>query len=199
MLPTLHEELIASNISRYSSLSTAEMAYFMTLLETRSIRKKEYLLRAGEVCRYDYFITKGCVKVCFTDEKENERIMKFATENSWVIDLESFLNNKPSSFYIQAIEDTEYFRLSQSSYRLLYKVVPQFEKFSIEHWRNGFIALHQRIMQNLSMSAEERYQLFKNKYPGLEQRIPQKLVASYLGVTPEFIGKLRRKYTAQLS
>jgi CRP-like cAMP-binding protein len=139
------------------------------------------------------------VKVCFTDEKENERIMKFATENSWVIDLESFLNNKPSSFYIQAIEDTEYFRLSQSSYRLLYKVVPQFEKFSIEHWRNGFIALHQRIMQNLSMSAEERYQLFKNKYPGLEQRIPQKLVASYLGVTPEFMGKLRGKYTAQLS
>ena len=114
-------------------------------------------------------------------------------------DWDRFGKTESHRVYIQAIEDTEYFRLSQSSYRLLYKAVPQFEKFSIEHWRNGFIALHQRIMQNLSMSAEERYQLFKNKYPGLEQRIPQKLVASYLGVTPELMGKLRSKYTAQLS
>jgi len=192
-------ELITSHISRYIQISAEEMAFFISLLKTRSIRKKEFLLQSGEICRYDYFISKGCVKVCYTDEKGTECIIKFAPEDSWVIDLDSFLHRKPSFYYIQVIEDTEVLGLSRADYELLYKTIPQFQKFSNERWQTGFIALQQRVMQSLSMTAEERYQHFKVKYPGLEQRIPQKLTAAYLGITPEFLSKLRKKWASSFS
>lgn len=191
--------LLFSHISRYINLLPEEVELFNSVLEKRSVPKKEYLLQQGHICRYDSFITKGCVKVCYTDEKGTECIIKFAPEDCWVIDLDSFLNHKPSFYYIQAIEDTELFQISLSNYQLLHKTIPAFQKFSSERWQNGFIALQQRIMQNLSMSAEGRYQHFKNKYPGLEQRIPQKLIASYLGITPEFLSMLRKKWASQFS
>jgi CRP-like cAMP-binding protein len=192
-------QLVQSNIAQYIHLSPSEMNFFLSLLEERTVFKKEYLLRTGEICRYDYFITKGCVKVCYTDDKGAECIIKFAPENWWVIDLDSFLHKKPSFYYIQAIEDTNFLQLSRTNYDLLYQSIPQFQKFSNERWQNGFIALQQRIMQNLSMPAEERYHQFKHKYPELEQRIPQKLIAAYLGITPEFLSMLRKKWASQFS
>ena len=195
----MSENLIISNVSRHINLTQDEIAFFVSLLDTKFIAKKDYLLRSGEICRHDNFITKGCVKVCYTDEKGVEYIIKFAMEDWWVIDIDSFLNAKPSFYYIQAIEDTELLQLSRSDYELLYQAIPKFQKFSNERWQNGFIALQQRLMQNLSLPAEERYQHFKQKYPGLEQRISQKLIASYLGITPEFLSKLRKKWATRFS
>jgi len=195
----MHEQVIIENISKYIRLAPEESAFFISLLEARTVPKKQYLLRTGEVCRYDYFITSGCVKVCYTDEKGVECIIKFASENWWVIDLDSFLNIKPSFYYIQAVEDTGLYQLSRSNYELLYERIPRFQKFSSERWQQGFISLQQRIMQNLSMTAEERYDQFISKYPGLEQRIPQKLIASYLGITPEFLSMLRKKWATRFS
>jgi len=195
----MSNSLIISNINRHIDLTQDETAFFISLLDSKTIAKREYLLNRGAICRYDSFITKGCVKVCYTDEKGNECILKFGPEDWWVIDIDSFLNIKPSFYYIQAVEDTEVLRLSRSNYDLLYKAIPKFQKFSNERWQTGFIALQQRIMQNLSLTAEERYYQFKNKYPGLEQRISQKLIASYLGITPEFLSKLRKKWATSFS
>ena len=195
----MYNQMIIENITKYIRLTPSESEFVISLMEKRTIAKKQYLLRTGEICRYDYFIAKGCVKVCYTDEKGIECIIKFAPENWWVIDLDSFLNGKPSFFYIQTIEDVELYQLSRSNYELLNKNLPQFQKFSNERWQQGFISLQQRIMQNLSMSAEERYHQFINKYPGLEQRIPLKLIASYLGITPEFLSMLRKKWATRFS
>ena len=195
----MYNQMIIENITKYIRLTPSESEFVISLMEKRTIAKKQYLLRTGEICRYDYFIAKGCVKVCYTDEKGIECIIKFAPENWWVIDLDSFLNGKPSFFYIQTIEDVELYQLSRSNYELLNKNLPQFQKFSNERWQQGFISLQQRIMQNLSMSAEERYHQFINKYPGLEQRIPLKLIASYLGITPEFLSMLRKKWASRFS
>jgi CRP-like cAMP-binding protein len=195
----MSKELIVSNISQHIPLTPSEAAFLLSLLELKTVAKKQFLLRPGEICRFDNFILKGCVKVCYHDEKGTECIIKFAPENWWVVDLDSFLNSKPAFYYIQAIEETEVYQLSRSNYDLLYKSIPQFQKFSNERWQNGFIALQQRIMQNLSLTAEERYQHFIHKYPGLEQRIPQKLIASYLGITPEFLSMLRKKWATQFS
>ncbi|HNH31882.1 MAG TPA: Crp/Fnr family transcriptional regulator, partial [bacterium] len=135
----------------------------------------------------------GCFKVCYSDDTGTEFIVKFALENWWVVDLESFINQTPSFFYIQAIEDSKVLQLSRSNYDKLLRKIPAFHKFSNERWQNGFIALQHRIMHDQSMTAEERYRRFKEKYPTLEQRIPQKLIAAYLGITSEFLSMIRKK------
>jgi len=186
--------MILEYISRQIALDPAEREFFASLLERKSISKKDYLIRTSEICRYDYFVISGCLKVCYINRKGVECIIKFAIENWWVVDLDSFLNYKPSFYYIQAVEDTELFRLSRTNYDLLHQKIPAFQKFSKERWQAGFIALQQRIIQNLSLTAEERYWNFRQKYPNLEQRISQKLIAAYLGITPEFFSMMRKKH-----
>jgi CRP-like cAMP-binding protein len=134
------------------------------------------------------------VKVGYYDEKGEECIIKLAPEDWWVVDLDSFLKVKPAFYFMQAIEDTEVFQISKAKYDHLLTTIPQFYKFSGERWQAGFIALQQRLMQNLTLTAEEKYQHFREKYPGLEQRVPQKLIASYLGITPVFLSVLRKKW-----
>jgi len=168
--------MILEYISRQIALDPAEREFFASLLERKSISKKDYLIRTSEICRYDYFVTSGCLKVCYINRKGVECIIKFAIENWWVVD------------------DTELFRLSRTNYDLLHQKIPAFQKFSKERWQAGFIALQQRIIQNLSLTAEERYWNFRQKYPNLEQRISQKLIAAYLGITPEFFSMMRKKH-----
>ncbi len=192
-------DLILSNIGQHVRLTPGEAEFLTSLLEPRTVPKKEFLLREGEVCRYDYFVNRGCLKVCYSDNKGVECIVKFAIENWWVIDLDSFLNHKPSFYYIQAVEDTDLFRLSKGNYDLLHERVPAMQRFSNKRWQDGFIALQKRVTQNLSLTAEERYAHFKVKYPNLEQRIPQRLIAAYLGVTPEFLSVLRKKWSTAFS
>ncbi|HLO79548.1 MAG TPA: Crp/Fnr family transcriptional regulator [Chitinophagaceae bacterium] len=192
-------DLIIANISKNIKLTEAEIEYFVSLLEPKVVKKKDFLIRTGDICRYDYFVNTGCLKVCYSDEKGAECIIKFAIENWWVVDLDSFLNARPSFYYIQAVEDTTLYQLSRANYKLLHQQIPEFEKFSNMRWQNGFIALQQRIIQNLSLTAEERYDHFKMKYPDLELRISQKLIAAYLGISPEFLSTLRRKRTASIS
>ncbi|MES1216070.1 MAG: Crp/Fnr family transcriptional regulator [Bacteroidota bacterium] len=196
---SMNTDLIISNISQHIRLSATELDLFTSLLEPHFVSKKEFLIRTGDICRYDYFVNSGCLKVCYTDDKGVECVIKFAIENWWVVDLNSFLNQSPSFYYIQAVEYTELFRISKSNYDLLHREVPAIQKFSSERWQHGFIALQQRIIQNLSLTAEERYSHFKQKYPNLEQRIPQKLVAAYLGITPEFLSMLRKKWATKFS
>jgi CRP-like cAMP-binding protein len=188
---------IISNIKQHVQLSPADEKLIIAQLKPKHIAKKEYLVRTGDVCLYDYYVNKGCLKVCYTDEKGAECIIKFAIEDWWVVDLESFLHHKPAFYYIQAVEDTEVLQLSKPGYDLLHKEIPAMQQFSNHRWQTGFIALQRRIIQNLSMPAEERFDHFKQKYPTLEQRIPQKLIAAYLGVTPEFLSVLRKKWTAE--
>jgi len=192
-------DLIISNITRHTPLEPGEINFFTSLLEPGQLLRKDWLVRTGDICRYDYFVNKGCLKVCYTNEKGTESVIKFATENWWVVDLDSFLNHTPSFYYIQAVEDTDYFQLSKSNYDLVHRKIPAFQKFSNERWQNGFIALQQRIIQSLSLTAEERYSHFLNKYPGLDQRISQRLIAAYLGITPEFLSMLRKKWATEFS
>jgi len=117
----------------------------------------------------------------------------FAVEDWWTGDLYSFLTQTPATFNIDALEDTEVLQISKPNLEKLYESVPKFERFFRFQFQNAFVAQQQRIMQSLSFTAEERYLHFINKYPQLEQRIPQKQVAAYLGITPEFLSMLRRK------
>jgi CRP-like cAMP-binding protein len=138
-------------------------------------------------------VNKGCLKVCYANQKGVECVTKFAIENWWVVDIESFLQETPSFFYYQAVEETELLQISKANYQMLTQKIPAFQQFLTDRWQHGFIQLQHRFIQNSSLTAEEKYAQYLRKYPGLDQRISLKLTASYLGITPEFLSVLRKR------
>ncbi len=185
--------LLISNISRYIRLQEEEEAYFLSILQFRSYKKKETVLSAGELCRHEHFTLKGCLRTFHTDDKGDEHNIAFAPEDWWSSDMYSFITQTPATLSIEALEDSEVALISKTELEKLYEKVPKFERFYRILLQNAYVALQQRIRQNLADNAQLRYENFQKKYPGLEQRIPQKHIASYLGITPEFLSMMRRK------
>ena len=184
---------ILQNLAESIRLDPVETDFFLSLLQEQKLRRKEYLLQAGEVCRYQSFVVSGCLKVSYLDPAGSEHVAKFAPENWWAFDLESFALQSGAFYSIQAIEDTEVLKISRTNMDLLLDRVPQFEKFNRLMYQTAYIALQRRVTQNLASKADERYQQFQVKYPGLQNRVAQKDIASYLGVTPEFLSSMRRR------
>jgi len=190
-------ELIFKNIARHIQLDQEESDYFLSLVQPKKIKRKEYLLKQGEICRYEHFILKGCLRTYTIDDGGLEHILMFGIEDWWVGDLFSFLTQTPATFFIDALEDTEILQISKPNLDMLYVKVPKFERFFRIMLQNAFIAQQQRINQNLAFTAEQRYLDFIKNFPRLEQRLSQKQVSSYLGITPVFLSMLRRKMTSR--
>ena len=188
-------DLILKNVSKHISLDAAEIDFFKSLLKPKELKRKEFLVHEGEVCKYECFVVKGCLRTYNIDKNGFEHIVMFAIEDWWTGDLYSFLTQTPAAFSIDALEDSVLLQISKDNSEKLYKVVPKFERFFRIILQNAFIASQQRIMQGQSLCAEERYEQFKKKYPNLEQRIPQKQIAAYLGITPEYLSMMRSKNT----
>ncbi len=186
-------ELIDANIAKHIQLTEEEKGLFHSLLTVKKFKKKEFLLQAGEVCHFSGFITKGCIKNYVIDEKGNEFIMYFAIEDWWVGDISSFFEQKPGTLFIETIEDTELLVLDYHSSEKLFKAIPKFERHFRILIQRALSTLQHRFYQTLAKPAEERYLEFLKKYPQVVQRVPQQLIASYIGVTPEFLSKIRAK------
>jgi len=186
-------DLLITNISRRISLTAEEIDYFTSLLRSKSLATGEYLLREGEICKYETFVVKGCLKTYYVDENGFEHIIDFSIEEWWADDLYSLLTQTASRSYIKAIEDTDILQIGKSDLELLYQRVPKFERFFRILFQNAFITQREQINQALSASAEERYLLFMKKKPYAEKRFSQKDIASYLGVTPQFLSTLKKK------
>lgn len=186
-------DLILQNIGRHIHLDENETAFFISLLQTKKLKRKEFLLKQGDTCKTENFIIKGCLRIYTIDKEGFEHVVMFGIEDWWVSDLYSFLTQSPATYFIDALEDTEILQITKSDLDKLYNRVPKFERFFRLILQNAFIAQQQRINQNLSFTAEQRYFDFIKKYPELEQRITQKQVSAYLGITPVFLSILRRK------
>ncbi len=189
--------LILTNVSKLIELSPDEEAYFISLLQSKTIKRKDFLLQAGDVCRYETFVCKGCLRNYYIDNEGVEHNTVFAVESWWTGDMYSFITQTPSRYFIEALEDSEVVQIGKSSLETLYQNVPKFERFFRLLLQNAYVAQEQRIVHNLSSNAEERYTAFLKRYPQLGQRIAQKHIASYLGITPEFLSMLRRKTMAK--
>jgi CRP-like cAMP-binding protein len=185
--------LLLKNVSKHVTLTQEEADYFVSLLEFREIAKKQFVVREGDICRHEHFVLKGCFKTYSVDEKGNEHIIMFAPEDWWTGDLYSYLTGNPSKFNIEAMEDSEVAMISKQNHQLLYEKVPKFEKFFRILFQNALVAQFQRIDENLSLTAEEKYLQFRARYPQLEGRLPLKQIAGFLGITPEFLSIIRRK------
>lgn len=187
-------ELIFSNFAMHITLSVEETEEVKSKLEYKTVKKNELILKSGDVCRNIYFVNQGCLRIFNTDEKGEEHNLLFLPENWWALDVTSFSEQEPAFYAISALVESELFYLNYNVLEELYQIVPKLERFFRIMFQNGFNLYQQRITSNLSMPAEERYRLFQNQYPKLEQRIAQKHIASYLGITPVFLSMMRKKY-----
>ena len=188
-------DLIFKNISRFISLTDEEKKIFISILKTKKLRKKQYLLQEGDICRYEYFVNKGCLRTYTINEKGQEHIVQFSIEDWWTGDMYSFLTRSPSVYTIDALEDTEMFCFDKPSLEDLYIKVPKFEKFFRHLLQNAFIASQRRIVESMSLPAEDRYCRFIENYSKMEKRLPLKQIASYLGITPESLSRIRSQHS----
>lgn len=186
-------DLILQNVTRHISLNPDETRFFLSLVEPRTFKRKAFVLRKGEVARHTNFINKGCLREYNIDQDGKIHIDYLAVENYWISDLYSFLTQTPSTQNIDALEDTEVLQITNTNMERLYTEVPKFERMYRILYQNSLIAHHSRMMKTISGTAKERFLQFREKYPGLEQRIPQKQIAAYLGITPEYMSMLKRK------
>lgn len=186
-------ELLKTHLANYIALSREEFNSFVSLLKSYSLKKGEFLIHAGDVCKYESFVTKGCVKSFYEDDNGFEHILDFSIEGWWADDLFSFLTQTPSESSIQAIEDTNLFQISKPDLERVYEKLPKFERFFRLLFQRAYIAQREQINLMLSAPAQERYMQFIKKKPYAENRFPQKDIASYLGITPQFLSVLKKK------
>jgi len=185
--------LIISNVSRFIELTDLEKRQFISLLKKITIKKKNFLLQEGEIAKYEYFITKGCVKNYTLDMHGTQHISMFGIENYWTTDMVSFISNEPSQFFIEAIGDTELLAISRMNYDRLFKEIPKFERFYRFLYQRSLMNYIRRTNHGISLTAEERYLSFKERYPQIINRVKQKDLAAYIGVTPEFMSMIKAK------
>jgi CRP-like cAMP-binding protein len=185
-------ELLFKNIARHVSLSAADKELLSATFHTKKLKRRQFLLEAGDVSRHIYFVLEGCVRTYYTDEKGEEHVISFSIEDWWTGDISSFNTGEPSIFSIDALEDSEVLYTDKAGMDMLFEKIPQLEKYFRIIYQNALAAQFQRITNTNSFTAEERYVAFQKKYPQFDRRIPQKYLASYLGITPEFLSKLKK-------
>jgi CRP-like cAMP-binding protein len=183
---------ILQNVGKYINLTQSEKDYFTSLLKHRTLKRRQFLVQAFDVCKYESFILKGCLKEYFTDDNGKDHIVRFVTEEYWTSDIESFIKGTPATLNIEALEDCELLQIDYASLELLFQTNPKFERFYRIAFQESYISFQNRIISNLSKSIEDRYQDFAKKYPTLVQRVPQNQIAAYLGVSAEFLSKVKQ-------
>lgn len=186
-------EQINAQVSKLASFTLEELAIFNQLLEYKSVPKKTVLLQEGEICKFEAFIIKGCIRTYYINENGFEVTLQFGIENWWVSDMASFHEQTPSKVCIETLEDSEILILQKATKEELLQKIPQFERvFRIMVQRN-LCATQNRLIGSISKTAQEKYLEFLEKYPTISQRVAQHYIASYLGISAEFLSKVRAK------
>lgn len=186
-------ELILRNIAQHVSLTQQEQELFLSKTEIHHYKAKTILLNSGAICKHSYFVNSGILRSFNINDNIVEHVLTFACEGWWIGDMYSLLSQKPGNLFIEVLEDAEVVLLSKENQDILYREIPKLERFFRILTENSLVANQERLMDNLSLTAEERFEKFCKKYPTLIQKIAQKQIASYLGVTPEFFSKMKSK------
>jgi CRP-like cAMP-binding protein len=184
---------ILDNISKIATLSPEEELLFLSKTETKQVKAKTILQNAGQVCKESYFVNSGLLRSFNINDNIVEHVLSFACEGWWISDMYSLLSQKPGNLFIEVLEDAEVIVLSKENQDQLYLEIPKLERFFRILIENSLVANQERLMDNLSLTAEERFDKFCKKHPTLIQKVPQKQIASFIGVTPEFFSKMKSR------
>ncbi|GAB5526252.1 MAG: Crp/Fnr family transcriptional regulator [Roseivirga sp.] len=191
--PETAKSILKAYADRYVALNHQEFDALWTALECREVAKKEYLLEPGEVCQSQYFILEGCFRSYYIDQKGNEQIMHFAIEHWWMTDYDSLSNQQPSVLYIQALEPALVLQIDLTSLNALFDQFPMIDRLFRIIAEKTFIAAQRRLQHMLSLRREEMLDTFQAGTFSFSDRVPQYMIASYLGFTPEFLSMIRAK------
>lgn len=172
-------------------LNKEETKLLAARVTQRQIKRRQMILQEGFVCKHYTFVERGCFKMYGIDEKGNEHNISFTAENDWIADLGSFYSEKPSKLFIEAIESSTILQIEKKDLLFLFVNVPKFDRNFRVIIEEKFIELQNRLLQNFSSNAHQRYLCFLEQYPKLALRLPNTQIASYLGITPEFLSKIR--------
>lgn len=186
-------ELLQQNLNEKITITDEEYNIFKSFFTVKKLRKRQYLLQEGDVCKYTAFVNKGVLRSYTVDNKGSEHILQFALEGWWMADLYSFLTNEPSLFYMEALEDVELLLITHDAWESLLSKNPKFEHYFRLLIQNNLIATQRRLMGSLSETAESKYLKFIKSQPECLQRVPQHMIASYLGITRETLSRLRKE------
>lgn len=185
------------HFTQYLPLNAQEKEELSKRTIIKKIKRGKYILEEGDVCRHYNFVAEGCFKMYSADSKGAEHNIQFAAENDWITDIGSFHSEKPSRLFIEAIEPSTIVQIGKKDLLFFYVNYPKFDRNFRVIIENKFIELQNRVLQNISSTAKERYVCFLKQYPELFNRIPNKQIASYLGITPEFLSNIRRDLSTQ--
>ena len=188
----MYEKLI-ENLSRYTKLEDEEVQIIRSHFSIKRFRKHQFILQEGDISRYETFIVKGLTRTYELDESGQEHIIQFGQEDWWVGDLYSFLTQTATPFNIDCIEDTDVLRISKDQLDQLYIEVPKLERHFRILIQNAFIVSTKRISSTLRLSAAERYAEFVRTYAEIERRVPNHQIASFLGIKPQSLSRIRGK------
>ncbi|RYF61496.1 MAG: Crp/Fnr family transcriptional regulator [Cytophagaceae bacterium] len=185
------------HLTRKVPLTPDERVLIQRFLSVKKIRKRQYLLQEGDVCKVIAFVEKGALRSYTVDSEGREHIVQFALEGWFIADLYSFLTGEVSSYTIEAIDDSELVLINQSAYKELLQQSVCYQTYMLELITGAYIALQKRLTSTVSLSPEERYQDLISLYPDIVQRVPQHMIASYMGLTPETLSRIRRRLTGK--
>ncbi len=186
-------ETILENIAKHVVLTKKQQDLFIYKTETKQFKTKTILLSAGEVATCTYFVNSGILRSFNINDNIIEHVLHFACEGWWIGDMYSYISEKPGNLFIEVLEDAEVVIITKENQQQLYQEIPKLERFFRILAENSLVAHQERLMDNLSLTAEERFEKFCSKYPTLIQKVPQKHIASYIGVTPEFFSKMKAR------
>lgn len=184
---------LTNHIRNNVDISDDDLNYLCGFFKTRTIKKKDLLLRQGRICKFEGFVVHGCFRVFTIDDKGNENVLYFAVDGWWLMDIDSFLNQKKSVLNIQALEDSTILLISREDKLALYKSLPITERLFRIMSQKALVAWQQRVVRNQCLTAKERYEHFSATYPYIASKLTNKEIASYLGITHEFLSKLKNR------
>ena len=184
-------------IKQYIELTSEEQSLLLSKIKTRKYLKGQFVIQNGDVCRHENFVLSGCLKTFYIENEGQEHIVMFAIENWWTGDLGSFITQTPADLNIQCLENSELVQIHYDDLQQLYLKIPKLERFFRIIIQKAFVAAQKRVINNFSLPASDRYLQFRDQYPKIEQRVPQYMIASYLGITKEFLSKIRSQLISQ--
>lgn len=189
----MYTESLKQYFRKMGDLSPDELETAAQFYQVQKMDRGSYFLRKGAVCHAEGYVVEGCFKVSVSDAKGSEKVLYFAAQDWWVMELDSFAHQSPSSLDIQALTDSTLLTISYADKELLYRAVPKMERLFRLMYQRAVAAWQKRLIRNHTMQAEERYDHFITTYPEITERVTNKLIASYLGITQEFLSMIRKR------